>query len=140
LIIIGCYKTSIVRRNSELILPVRITIKILAPIIGVLAILILKNLPFSVPFPFLLLLILIDISSILIFLCSDIIVTNDGIYMSLMLKSLSWDRIKEITNHPSYLAITGHRKRDTKQYIKFIWNIRDEDVAALQSLFFKKMS
>jgi amino acid transporter len=138
LVLVGCVRSSRRRKKAQVIIPVRPTIKILAPIMGLLTIILLENLPFPLPFPFSLFFVITVFSGVLLFFCTDIIVNSDGVYLGLMSKPMSWERIKTIRDYPSYLEVMAHRKRESKQYIKFIWKIKDEDVTKLQSLLAEK--
>jgi hypothetical protein len=130
-------KTSRRKRNARVVFPVRQTIKILLIIsgLGMSGILALGRFPFA--FGFIGSIFILTGSFEMIF--GDIIVDNDGVvYLGLIFKYMPWERIKAIRNHPSYLGIIAHRRLETKQFVKFIWKIKDEDATRLQSLFLER--
>lgn len=130
LVLLVFYRTSRHRKKALFVMPIRTTIKILAPLIGLLAIGAVMN------FPLPLLLIGYILCFVLVPFSIDIIIKREGIYFGL--KLIPWERIKSISNHSLYLLIVTNRKLEQKGFLKVIWKISNEDIGRIQSLFRKR--
>jgi len=120
------YRTSRHRKNALLVLPVRPTIKLLAPLMGILGIAAVVDFPYSFLF------IGCILSFMLIPFSIDIIVKSEGVYFGL--KFTPWARIKKISDRSFCLMLTTDRKIERKGFLKFIWQIRSEDIKQIESL------
>jgi hypothetical protein len=124
------YRTSRHRKNAIMVLPVRPVIKLLSPLIGVLAIWTVAQFPQS------LILAGYILAFVLVPFSIDIIIENDGVYFGL--KLIPWGKIKKISDHSLYLMITTHQNLDRKGFLKLIWKISAEDIKRIECLLTKK--
>ena len=121
-------KTSQARKRALIVLPVRLTIKLLMAI-GFLLIFII-DLPYTWYF------LGYMIAVVLGFFSADIIVENAGIYFPLHLTP--WEEIEEISNNLFCFIIRARKVSDRKYFLKIIWKITDSDIARLEALFTEK--
>jgi hypothetical protein len=137
LVTLTLHRISQYEKTADLVLPVRMVIKILLTLTACGVVII--GMFGGIPFYFFLIWSLVTMIGTLQLIGGDIIVNKEGItYLGILPKSVSWERIKTVVDHPYYFGIIAYRKLDTKQFLKFIWKIGDEDVRELNSLLLQK--